>query len=73
MLRPCGRPSGLAYCVSVTLSGPARERNMGDGWMETEGEIAVGLKAARAQWHQFDGCILCSALALSLALFVCVH
>lgn len=70
-LRPCGWPSGLAYCVSVTFSSPATERR-GDGWMETEEGIAVGLKAARAQCHQFDGCtvfcvVFCQSLSLSLS------
>lgn len=41
--------------------------------METEEGIAVGLKAARAQCHQFDGCtvfcvVFCQSRSLSLSL-----
>lgn len=43
-----------------------RERQWGDGWIEAEGEIAVGLKAARTQWHRFDECILGIFLSLCL-------
>lgn len=31
------------------------------------GGVALGLRTARTQLHQFDGCILYSALSLSLS------